>query len=96
LEQAFGDLDGFALGKAKIGLKAFHNVVFCQGHEGGVSEWSETERGDGSRVLIASILFDVKELVLHDNLPRKGLASADHHLKTSDNAGGKVCSAYHP
>jgi hypothetical protein len=37
----------------------------------------EVSRG----ILIASIPFDVKELVLVDILPRKGLASADHHLR---------------
>jgi hypothetical protein len=80
LKEAFGDLDGFALGKAKFGLEACHDVVFRQGHEGGVSGSSEIERYGGAGVLIASIPFDVKELVLLDILPRKGLALADHHL----------------
>jgi len=83
LEQAFGDLDGFALGKAKFGLEALYDVVFRQGHEGGGSGWSEIEGCCGAGVLIASIPFDVKELVLLDNLPGKGLASADHHLRNS-------------
>jgi hypothetical protein len=38
-------------------------------------------RNGGLRLLIASIPFDVKELVLIDNLPHRGIASADHHLK---------------
>jgi hypothetical protein len=80
-----------ALGKAQFSLKALYDVVFRQGHEGGVSGWSEIERCGGAGVLIASIPFDVKELVSLDNLSRKGLASADHpdscatdhHLKKS-------------
>jgi hypothetical protein len=34
-------------------------------------------------LLIASNPFDVKELVLLDILPLKGLVSADHHLRNS-------------
>jgi hypothetical protein len=37
-------------------------------------------KGEMSRILFASIPFDVKGLVLLDILPFKGLASADHHL----------------
>jgi hypothetical protein len=34
-KQAFRDLNRLALGKAQLGLKAFHDVGFRQDHEGG-------------------------------------------------------------
>jgi hypothetical protein len=46
--QAFGNLDAFALGQAQFDLEAFHDVVFRQGHEGGYSGWSEVEKGGES------------------------------------------------
>jgi hypothetical protein len=39
--------------------------------------WWRWKGGGGPGILIASIPFDVKFLVLLDNLPRKGLASVD-------------------
>jgi hypothetical protein len=43
-----------------------------------VQRWKGTvSRG----ILMASIPIDVKEMVLLDNLSRKGLASTDHHLR---------------